>query len=174
MTICLVPGRSSQPPTDIAATCHARGVSFEGWSIRRLERRDEDAWRGLWDAYLDFYRAEIPPEVTAATFTRLCSDGGDLVGYVAADESDTPVGFAHVVFHPSTWSGTSYCYLEDLYVAPSARGGDTARRLIAKVYEEADRRSSTRVYWITQEYNAPARSLYDTVAHRASFAVYER
>jgi hypothetical protein len=28
------------------------------------------------------------------------------------------------------------------------------------------------VYWLTQEYNGPARSLYDTVAHRTSFVVY--
>ena len=27
------------------------------------------------------------------------------------------------------------------------------------------------VYWLTQEYNAPARSLYDTLAHRTSFVV---
>jgi hypothetical protein len=28
------------------------------------------------------------------------------------------------------------------------------------------------VYWLTQEYNGPARSLYDTVAHRIWFVVY--
>lgn len=28
------------------------------------------------------------------------------------------------------------------------------------------------VYWLPQEYNGPARSLYDTVAHRTSFVVY--
>jgi hypothetical protein len=46
--------------------------------------------------------------------------------------------------------------------------------LIKGVYEEADRRSAAHVYWHTQQYNAPARSLYDTVAHATSFVVYER
>jgi hypothetical protein len=42
------------------------------------------------------------------------------------------------------------------------------------VYAEADRRGVGRVYWHTQQYNAPARSLYDSVGHATSFVVYER
>lgn len=93
---------------------------------------------------------------------------------MAVDGDDVPIGLAHLVFHPSTWSSTNYCYLEDLYVDRRARGANAARRLIEEVYAEADRRRSTRVYWITQAYNAPARSLYDTIAHPISFVVYER
>jgi hypothetical protein len=29
------------------------------------------------------------------------------------------------------------------------------------------------VYWHTQQFNAPGRSLYDAVAHNTSFIVYE-
>ncbi|MGB9113578.1 MAG: GNAT family N-acetyltransferase [Acidimicrobiales bacterium] len=142
-------------------------------SIRRLEAHDEEHWRVLWDAYLDFYREVLAEEVTATTFKRLCDGSGDLLGLVAADENDEAIGIAHLVFHPSTWSLTTYCYLEDLFVAPKGRGLDVGRRLIEAVYEEADRRGSTNVYWHTQEYNGAARSLYDTVAHR-TFIVYER
>jgi hypothetical protein len=42
------------------------------------------------------------------------------------------------------------------------------------VYEEADRRGAARTYWETQEFNSAARSLYDQVAHRTSFIIYER
>ena len=100
------------------------------------------------------------------------SDG--LLGLVAVDEVDAPVGFAHLVFHSSTWSADLYCYLEDLFVDPGSRGSGVARQLIEAVYEEADRRGAARVYWETQEFNSPARSLYDVVAHRTSFIVYER
>jgi GNAT superfamily N-acetyltransferase len=148
-------------------------VQGDSISIRRLDADDWASWKVLWEAYLAFYRERVAEEVTAATFARLCADDGDLVGLVAVDHGNEPVGIAHLVFHPSTWSKTTYCYLEDLFVAPSARGHDVGRRLIEAVYEEADRRGSTNVYWHTQEFNAPARSLYDTVAHR-TFIVYER
>jgi hypothetical protein len=49
-----------------------------------------------------------------------------------------------------------------------------ARRLIEAVYDFADRSGAASVYWITQEYNAAARSLYDTVAHRTSYVHYQR
>ncbi len=142
-------------------------------SIRKLELRDENQWRDMWRGYLDFYRETLDEEVTASTFARLCDGSGNLLGLVAVDGNDDPVGMAHLVFHLSTWSRTTYCYLEDLFVARTARGSGVGRRLIEAVYAEADRRGSTNVYWHTQEFNAPARSLYDTVAHR-TFIVYER
>jgi GNAT superfamily N-acetyltransferase len=81
---------------------------------------------------------------------------------------------AHVVFHPATWTTGTYCYLEDLYVSREGRGSAAGRLLIEGVYAEADRRGSARVYWHTQQYNAPARSLYDVVGNATSFVVYER
>lgn len=72
-----------------------------------------------------------------------------------------------------TWSATSYTYLEDLFVAPAARGGDLARRLIEATAAAARERGSDRLYWQTQQYNGAARSLYDTVGQLTSFVVYE-
>jgi len=39
---------------------------------------------------------------------------------------------------------------------------------------DARRRGAVKVYWHTQEFNGPARSLYDLLAKRVSFVVYER
>jgi GNAT superfamily N-acetyltransferase len=142
--------------------------------IRELAAADRHEWDQLWRAYLRFYRAEVSDDVTAATFRRLCDQADGLIGLVAADEQGTLLGLAHLVFHPSTWSADPYCYLEDLFVAPAARGTGTARELLEAVFAEAQRRGATRTYWETQEFNAPARSLYDQVAHRTSFVVYER
>lgn len=142
--------------------------------IRELADADFESWKRLWLAYLRFYRAEVGDEVTAATFRRLCGRTDGLIGFVATDERGELAGLAHLVFHPSTWSAEPYCYLEDLYVAPSARGTRAARDLLDAVFAEAQRRGATRTYWETQEFNGPARSLYDQVAHRTSFVVYER
>jgi GNAT superfamily N-acetyltransferase len=142
--------------------------------IRPLAAADFAPWERLWLAYLRFYRAEVSHEVTATTFRRLSGQTDGLIGLVAVDDQGALVGLAHLVFHPSTWSADPYCYLEDLFVAPAARGTGTATQLLDAVFAEARRRGAARTYWETQEFNAPARSLYDKVAHRTSFVVYER
>jgi GNAT superfamily N-acetyltransferase len=80
----------------------------------------------------------------------------------------------HAVFHPSTWSPTAYCYLEDLFVAREARHHGTGEALIEAVYKEADKRGATRTYWATKEDNATARRLYDRVAKLSPFVQYRR
>jgi GNAT superfamily N-acetyltransferase len=142
--------------------------------IRSLAAADYAAWEQLWLAYLRFYRADVSNEVTAATFRRLADQTDGMIGLVAVDDQGALVGLAHLVFHPSTWSADPYCYLEDLFVAPAARGTGTAAQLLEAAFAEAHRRGAARTYWETQEFNAPARSLYDKVAHRTSFVVYER
>jgi GNAT superfamily N-acetyltransferase len=141
--------------------------------IRRLRDEDRETWDALWDGYLRFYRAKVSATVSEATFARLRDDRDGMLGLVASDQEDRPIGLAHLVFHPSTWSATVYCYLEDLYVAPNARGDGVARALFDAVYAAARDRGADRVYWQTQQYNGAARSLYDTVGRLTSFIVYE-
>lgn len=127
----------------------------------------------MWRGYLRFYRGTLDEDVTEQTFARLRDQSDGFAGLVAIDNTDRPVGFAHLVFHGSTWSPVGYCYLEDLFVDPAHRGGGTARSLFDAVYAAARDRGADRVYWHTQQYNAPARSLYDQVGRLTSFIVYE-
>jgi GNAT superfamily N-acetyltransferase len=142
-------------------------------AVRPLTARDFDAWLPLWDGYNSFYRNEVTAEVTETTFRRLHAGADGFFGLIAEKDGGL-VGLAHAIFHPSTWTTRSYCYLEDLFVAREHRGSGAARALIEGVYAEADRRGADSVYWHTQSYNAPARSLYDQVGRSTSFVVYER
>lgn len=142
--------------------------------IRELRATDRPAWDELWAGYLRFYRGELDAAVTDLTFRRLCDGVDGMFGLVAVDGDDRPVGLSHAIVHPSTWSATSYTYLEDLFVSPAARGGDVARRLIEATAAAARERGSERLYWQTQQYNGAARSLYDTVGQLTSFVVYEK
>jgi GNAT superfamily N-acetyltransferase len=142
-------------------------------AVRRLREGDHDAWLGLWHGYLAFYRAEVPEPATDRTFTQLRDDVGGMLGLVAVDGDDRLIGLAHLVFHGATWSTAQSCYLEDLFVDPRGRGAGVARTLIEAVYSSARDRGCDRVYWHTQQFNAPARSLYDTIATPTSFVVYE-
>lgn len=142
-------------------------------AIRPIRPEDLEAWLPLWLAYNDFYRNEPADEVTQTTFRRLC-DGSDGFYGLVAEGDDGLVGLAHAIFHPATWTTGTFCYLEDLFVSRAGRGAGAGRLLIEGVYAEADRRGSDRVYWHTQQYNAPARSLYDVVGKATSLVVYER
>jgi GNAT superfamily N-acetyltransferase len=142
-------------------------------TVRRLRTDDAPRWRELWDGYVSFYRAELPGEVTDYTFERLCDGEQGLVGLVAVDADDRPVGIAHLVFHPVTWSRVVSCYLEDLYVDRVRRGGQVARVLFDAIYTFAREHGADRVYWHTQQFNGAARSLYDTVGALTSFVVYK-
>jgi GNAT superfamily N-acetyltransferase len=141
--------------------------------IRALRPTDRAEWQRLWDGYLRFYRQHLPAEVTASTFARLVDPQAQPHALVA-ESGGALLGFVHYLFHRTTWSQQDNCYLEDLFVAPEARGSGMGRALIHAVYEHADRAQAASVYWLTQEFNADGRALYDTLARRTSFIRYER
>jgi len=141
--------------------------------VRALAENDWDDWRALWAGYLSFYRAEVPDATSRATFERLCAGREGMFGLLALDESGRGIGMANCVVHATTWSRQPTCYLEDLFVAPPARGHDVGRSLFEEIQRAAKERGAGRVYWHTQQYNGAARSLYDQVGRLTSFVVYE-
>jgi GNAT superfamily N-acetyltransferase len=143
--------------------------------VRHLLARDKPVWLALFKGYIEFYQATVPDDVIETLWQRLGRSGeGFHIGLVAIDDQDTPIGLAHILFHPSTWSNGLYCYLEDLFVDPTLRQKGVGRTLIEAVYAEADARQCPRVYWMTHEANATARTLYDGVATKSPFVQYRR
>ena len=141
--------------------------------IRALAPADHDAWLALWRGYLEFYAAELSAEQTALTWSRLTAADYPIWGAMATDASGRAIGFVHWLTHPATWSDRPYCYLEDLFVAPGARGSGAGRALIAHVTTWAGDNDCTKVYWLTQDTNTTARALYDRVAKNTGFVHYE-
>jgi GNAT superfamily N-acetyltransferase len=142
-------------------------------AIRGLAAADWDRWWPLWQGYLAFYRAELSEATTRATFDRLTGGDDPMFGLIALAEDGAGAGLAHCIVHPTTWSRRPYCYLEDLFIAPVARGADLGRGLLEAAQQASQGRGAGRLYWHTQEYNGPARSLYDQVGRSTSFIVYE-
>ena len=128
--------------------------------IRDIAAADEAAWRGLWAQYLAFYKVTLPAEVTSATFARLLDPASALFGR-AAIRDQTLIGFAISLTHEATWTAAPVCYLEDLFVDPSARGTGAGRALLQDLVDMAKQRGWSRLYWHTAARNSAARSLYD-------------
>ena len=85
---------------------------------------------------------------------------------------DHAVGFAHFYYHASTWSTEDNCHLQDLYVAPEARGQKMGKALIEAVAVEARRRGCSVLHWRTRKSNTSAQALYSQFAQRMDFVSY--
>jgi GNAT superfamily N-acetyltransferase len=141
--------------------------------VRMAEANDEARWRELWAGYVKFYRAEVSDEVTAHTWARIL-DSASNIDTLVAERDGQVIGICNYVFHDHTWSKQQICYLQDLFVDPTSRGSGAAKQLILACEEQAKAKGAFRIYWQTQEYNAAARSLYDTIVPRSSFIVYRK
>jgi GNAT superfamily N-acetyltransferase len=140
----------------------------------RLLRPDEfDAWEPLWQGYLRFYKASVPDDVTALTWTRFHDPAEPIFAYGAFIDGRL-AGITHLILHRSTWTAKPYCYLQDLFTADWARRRGVARALIEWSYEEAIRLGASRIYWLTHETNVEAQALYDLVAARSGFIQYRK
>ena len=139
--------------------------------IGSLKRGDRERWIFLWTRYLEFYQTTLPSEVYDHTWARLL-EGCELQG-LAARDGDEIVGITHFLMHPSAWTLTPVCYLQDLFTDQSRRNQGVARALISAVAVRAREQKSARLYWLTQSHNETARALYDKVAQHTGFIRYE-
>lgn len=142
--------------------------------IRPLARADRPAWDKLWEAYLAFYDASRPPEIYDIYFGRLLGDDPMDFSGLVADQDGTLVGLTHYLFHRHGWEEGNVCYLQDLYTLPEVRGQGVGRQLINGVYAAADAAGCPTVYWLTQDHNKAARTLYDQVGVLTNFIKYNR
>lgn len=145
--------------------------------IRPVSGSDFDQWSRLWDGYNAFYGRAGPtalaPEITRTTWARFF-DAYEPVHAQVADLDGTLVGLVHYLLHRSTISIEPSVYLQDLFADPDRRGQGVGRALIATVYEWARAAGIWRVYWQTHETNQPAMRLYEQVADRSGFVVYQK
>lgn len=133
--------------------------------------QDYQQWLPYWLAYQEFYKVNLSHEVTQTTWQRFF-DGAEPVYCAVAKEGDKVLGFVHYVIHRSTWAETDYCYLEDLYVSPEARGQHVGKRLIEYVQKQARTQKCDRLYWHTQETNQTAQKLYNWIAEKPGIIEY--
>ena len=139
--------------------------------IRAALPSDEPAWRSLWQGYCAFYGEHLPEEVTTRTWQRILDPDSAVLCMVA--ELDGKVyGFANCVVHENTWETQAVCYLEDLYVAPGARGRGIGGSLLEWLRNAMRAEGWARLYWMTRADNAQARRLYDRYAQADDFVRY--
>src|SRR5260370_23893453 len=119
-------------------------------------------WRRMWSANCAHFGVSIVDADVRELWRRIMDPEhpvGALVSTASAGEG-LPVGFAHYVLHPHTFSDRMVCYLEDLWVDPVARSGGIGRGLIDALTARGRDRRWRRNFWHTAAHNSTARLLY--------------
>ena len=141
--------------------------------VRDLAATDKESWLALWRGYITFYGANVPEAVTETTWRRLLDPASPMFSLVAEHRKGEVIGIVNCVLHLNTWTTRQVCYLEDLFVAPAARGKGAGRALIEAVGERMLAGNWFRVYWMTKTDNATARTLYDKITPVTGWVRYD-
>jgi GNAT superfamily N-acetyltransferase len=139
-------------------------------TVDRLRPEDRAAWGLLAEGYKRFYNTPTSVAEYDEAWRRL--QAADGVHAFGARFDGRLVGIVHYLFHTSVWA-REVCYLQDLYTDDTMRGRGVARALIEQVATEARQRQVARLFWLTQETNQTARTLYDKVAAFKGFIRYD-
>ncbi len=115
-------------------------------TIRPIDGSDRDGWEPLWAGYLAFYEQTVPRETTEFTWRRLTTSH-EVEGLLAVNATGEALGFAHFLFHPSTWNVGGKCYLQDLFVIPSARGREARSSSTGKPRSSMGRLGGSTSAW---------------------------
>jgi ribosomal protein S18 acetylase RimI-like enzyme len=137
------------------------------FAIRRAHANDVHRVAPLFDAYRQFYGAS--PDLAAARdfiAARLGRDESVVLLAVTRASDAAPeeaVGFAQLYPSFSSVSLGAVVVLNDLYVKPEWRRTRVARSLVEEAARHGERVGAIRVELSTQNTNAPALSLYESL-----------
>jgi GNAT superfamily N-acetyltransferase len=128
-------------------------------STRLANEDDLGAVAALFDAYRQFYGRE--PDLNGATgFIAERMARGESVIIVAEDGSEV-IGFAQLYPSFTSVGMDRIMILNDLFVAPGARGTGAGRALLDAAADWARRVGAVRLTLTTQKSNARAQSVYE-------------
>ena len=142
--------------------------------IEPVTERDIDELLPLMQAYCDFYEAApSDDELTGMVLELLEEPEVEGVQLIARDEDGRAVGFATIFWSWSTLQARRIAVMNDLFVAPEARGSGAAEALIEACRAEARARDAVRLAWQTATTNERAQRVYERVgAERAEWIDY--
>ncbi len=142
-------------------------------TVRAAEARDREDWSRLFVEYGVFYETTFDAAVVDGVWAWLM-DPAHEVNALVAEKDGVVIGFANYRRLADTFTATAAWNLDDLYVAPDARGGGAASALIDAVADAAHSHGGGTLRWITAADNTTAQSVYDKVATKATWITYEK
>jgi GNAT superfamily N-acetyltransferase len=123
----------------------------------------------LMRAYCAFYEVDPSDDALLAMSRALIADPErEGVQLVARDGAGAAVGFATIFWSWSTLSAARIGVMNDLYVAPEARGQGAAEALIEACAERCRHHGAKSLGWQTAKDNTRAQAVYERVGAKRS------
>ena len=104
--------------------------------IRAPRATDRPEWERLYQGYADFYRVTQTAAMRATVWSWLMDPAHEVEGRVAVDAEGDLVGLAHFRPFARPLAASTGGFLDDLFVAPEARGHGAAEALNASIRGE--------------------------------------
>ncbi len=135
-------------------------------SIRAAVPDDIDLILGFIRALADYERLSHEARADKAVLARHLFGDRPMAEVLIAELEGAPVGFALFFHNFSTFEGRPGLYLEDLYVAPEARGHGAGKALLARLAQLAIERDCARLEWAVLDWNQSAIDFYQSLGAR--------
>jgi GNAT superfamily N-acetyltransferase len=142
--------------------------------ITRVGEEDLEELLPLLRGYCDFYEVSPSDEALLDVSRALIADPErEGLQLIARTPHGTAVGFATVYWTWQTLNAARLAVMNDLFIAPDARGSGLADRLIAACRERAAEHGAGELAWQTAKDNHRAQAVYERVgAHRSEWLDY--
>jgi GNAT superfamily N-acetyltransferase len=142
-------------------------------TVRPVKPSDRAAWDVLYQGYASFYKTDQTPAMRDTTWAWLMDADPQVHGLVAENEDGGLLGLAHFRPFARPLSASTGGFLDDLFVAPTARGQNVSDALINAIGDHGTQQGWTVIRWITAENNYRARAVYDRLAEKTKWATYD-
>jgi GNAT superfamily N-acetyltransferase len=132
-------------------------------AIRSAAPGDIDVIHGFILALADYERLSHEVRADKAVLARHLFGKHPMAEVLIAELDGAAVGFALFFHNFSTFEGRPGIYLEDLFVAPEARGHGTGKALLARLAQLVIERDCARLEWAVLDWNKPAIDFYGSL-----------
>jgi GNAT superfamily N-acetyltransferase len=147
----------------------------EGIAVGPVPEDEFEALLPLIAAYQRFYEVDdIDDERNRSFFRRFLAPSEDGELLAARDEGGLILGYACLYWHFSSLAAVETVLMNDLFVAPEARGRGIGRTLIEASRDVARARGAGWLEWATAPDNHTAQRLYDSMtSEKSTWLEYE-
>ena len=140
--------------------------------IRPIKIKDKAHWEKLYKSYAEFYKVEMNDKILQTVWNWLHDKNHEVEGLVYQMD-EYIVAFAHYRRMPRPLFGKDIGFLDDLFVDPNHRGKRIGEKIIKELQKISKSRGWDLIRWTTRNNNIRAKSLYDRVAEKTSWDMYE-
>ena len=140
--------------------------------IRQIKLKDREQWEKLYCDYAKFSGVKVNKKVMHTVWNWLHDKTHNLKCLVYESKREI-VAFAIYTSMPRTLSGKNIGFLDDLFVDANFRGKRIGEKLLKKLKDIAGYKNWDFVRWISRRDNLSANTLYNRIAEKTTWDIYE-